>query len=259
MKKISKYKIVKIIVAVLILAAVGLSVFLITGKQTGSISKGNNSEYDVQALAKNEDSLMKGDPYVFLGSDFTFGKKSGGQSFVDYLTAVDSINAKKFGGEGFKLNGKGEETLVYCFNKAVKKNINPKVVFCEVPVCNASGRQKNGELTDSYYIGDYDTTTLYGAMEYICASAEMKWGCKVVFITCPSNDEKKYAGIVKACNDVAEKWGTKVIDFYGGEDIKLDKKQKKLYLVDDSSPTKAGYNEFYGPKVEEFIQRYFYL
>lgn len=259
MKKISKKQIVKIIVAVLVLAVVGVSVFLITGKQTGAISKGNNKQYNVETLQKNDDSVMQGDPYVFLGSDFTFGAKSGGQSFVDYLKTVDSIKSKKYGGEGYKLNGKGEDTLVYAFNKAVKKSVNPKVVFCEVPVCNASGRQKNGELTNSYYIGDYDTTTLYGAMEYICASAELNWGCKVVFITCPNDDNKKYAEIVKAANAVAEKWGTKVINFYDNDEIKMDKSQKKLYLVDESSPTKAGYNSVYGPMVEEFIQRYFYL
>lgn len=73
----------------------------------------------------------------------SFGAKSDGQSFVDYLKAVDGIKAKKYGGEGYKLNGKDENTLVYAFNKAVKKNVNPNVVFCEVPVCNASGKQKN--------------------------------------------------------------------------------------------------------------------
>lgn len=258
-KKISKNQIIKIIVAILVVIVVGVLIFLTAGRQTGAISKGNNKQYNAETLQKNDDSVMQGDSYVFLGSDFTFGAKSGGQSFVDYLKAVDGIKVKKYGGEDYKLNGKDENTLVYTFNKAVKKSVNPKVVFCEVPVCNASGRQKNGELTNSYYIGDYDTTTLYGAMEYICARAELNWGCKVVFITCPSNDEKKYAEVVNAANAVAEKWGTKVINFYNNDEISFDKKEKRLYLVDDSSPTKAGYNSVYGPKVEEFIQRYFYL
>lgn len=258
-KKLSKNQVIKIVVAILAVIVVGVLIFLTAGRQTGTISKGNNKQYNAETLQKNEDSVMQGDTYVFLGSDFTFGAKSGGQSFVDYLKAVDGIKAKKYGGEGFKLNGKDENTLVYAFNKAVKKSVNPKVVFCEVPVCNAKGRQKNGKLTSGYYIGDCDTTTLYGAMEYICASAELNWGCKVVFITCPSDDEKKYADVVNAANAVAEKWNTKVINFYNNDEISFDKKEKRLYSVDGSSPTKAGYNSVYGPKVEEFIQRYFYL
>ena len=46
MKKISKKQIVKIAIAVLVLIVVGVSVFLISGKQTGSISKGNNKQYN---------------------------------------------------------------------------------------------------------------------------------------------------------------------------------------------------------------------
>lgn len=259
MDKQTKNKVKLFVVLALALAVVFVGIYFVAGKQTGSISKGNNDEYNVQQLKLNENSVMKGDPYVFLGSDFTYGSKSDGQSFVDYLKAVDGIKCKKYGAEGYKLNGKDENTLVYCFKKAVEKNTNPKVVFCEVPVCNAKGKQSNGELTSSYYIGDYDTTTLYGAMEYICASADLNWGCKVVFITCPSNNKKKYAEVVKAANDVAEKWNSKVINFYDGEEISLDKKEKRLYMVDDSSPTKAGYNKVYAPKVEEFMHRYFYF
>lgn len=259
MDKATKNKVIKFVSIALALALVFVGIFLINGKQTGSISKGNNDEYNVEQLKKNEDSVMQGDPYVFLGSDFTFGAKSDGQSFVDYLEAVDGIKCKKYGGEGYKLNGKGEKTLAYSFSKAVEENTNPKVVFCEVPACNAKGRQNNGELSSSYYIGDYDTTTLYGAMEYLCASADLNWGCKVVFITCPTNDEKKYDPLVEATNAVAEKWNTKVINFYNNDEISFDKSERKLYMVDNSSPTKAGYNKVYAPKVEEFIQRYFYF
>lgn len=259
MDKATKNKVIKFVSIALALALVFVGIFLINGKQTGSISKGNNDEYNVEKLKKNEDSVMQDDPYVFLGSDFTFGAKSDGQSFVDYLEAVDGIKCKKYGGEDYKLNGKGENTLVYCFSKAVEKDVYPKVVFCEVPACNAKGRQNNGELSSSYYIGDYDTTTLYGAMEYLCASADLNWGCKVVFITCPTNDDKKYAEIAEAAEAVAEKWGSKVINFYNNDEISFDKSERKLYMVDSSSPTKAGYNKVYAPKVEEFMQRYFYF
>ena len=259
MDKATKNKVIKFVSIALALAVVFVGIYFVAGKQTGSISKGNNDEYNVEQLKKNEDSVMQGDPYVFLGSDFTFGAKSDGQSFVDYLEAVDGIKCKKYGGDGYKLNGKGENTLVYCFSKAVEKDVYPKVVFCEVPACNAKGRQNNGELSSSYYIGDYDTTTLYGAMEYLCASADLNWGCKVVFITCPTNDDKKYAEIAEAADAVAEKWGSKVINFYNNDEISFDKSEKSLYMVDNSSPTKAGYNKVYAPKVEEFIQRYFYF
>lgn len=259
MDKATKNKVIKFVVIALALAVVFVGIYFVAGKQTGSISKGNNDEYNVEQLKRNENSVMQDDPYVFLGSDFTFGAKSDGQSFVDYLEAVDGIKCKKYGGENYKLNGKGENTLVYCFSKAVEKDVYPKVVFCEVPACNAKGRQNNGELSSSYYIGDYDTTTLYGAMEYLCASADLNWGCKVVFITCPTNDDKKYAEIAEAADAVAEKWGSKVINFYNNDEISFDKSEKSLYMVDNSSPTKAGYNKVYAPKVEEFIQRYFYF
>lgn len=258
-KGILRSRAAKIIISVLVVVALGATVFLSVGSSNGTISKGNSKQYNASELIKNEDSLMQDDLIAFLGSDFVYGTKSDGQSFVDYLVKVDGIKAKKYGGEGYTLNGKGEGSLVESLNSVIKNGLNPMVLFCEVPVCNEKGRLKLGELTGSYFIGDYDTSTIIGAMEYICSSADMNWGCKVVFITCPNDDNKKYAQIVEAANQVAQKWNSGILNFYDNEEIVIDKKQRRLYFVDSSSPTKAGYNAVYGPMAEEYINDKFHM
>ena len=128
-KGILRSRAAKIIISVLVVVALAATVFLSVGSSNGTISKGNSKQYDACELIKNEDSLMQDDLIAFLGSDFVYGAKSDGQSFVDYLVKVDGIKAKKYGGEGYTLNGKGEGSLVDSLNSVIKNGLNPMVLF----------------------------------------------------------------------------------------------------------------------------------
>ena len=226
----------------------------------GGFSKGNSSDYDVSSLTLNDDSVMKDDTIVFVGSDFTLGLKADNQSFIDYLRAVDGLNAATFTEENIGLTSKKDVSFISLVESIPKEHASPKAVFCEIPYYDAKHGTKLGEISDSYMLSDFDTETAIGAMEYIMCYAKMNWSCPVFFYTSADyNSSKKYEKLVSAARRVSDKWNMPMLDFTSNDKIaSLEKSDKSLYFVDSRNMTKAGYNEIVAPEFENFIMKNLY-
>ena len=226
----------------------------------GGFSKGNSSDYDVSSLTLNDDSVMKDDTIVFVGSDFTLGLKADNQSFIDYLRAVDGLNAATFTEENIGLTSKKDVSFISLVESIPKEHASPKAVFCEIPYYDARHGTKLGEISDSYMLSDFDTETAIGAMEYIMCYAKMNWSCPVFFYTSADyNSSKKYEKLVSAARRVSDKWNMPMLDFTSNDKIaSLEKSDKSLYFVDSRNMTKAGYNEIVAPEFENFITQNLY-
>lgn len=153
------------------LAAV-IAIICIASAGHGGFSKGNSSDYDVSSLTLNDDSVMKDDTIVFVGSDFTLGLKADNQSFIDYLKAVDGLNAATFTEENIGLTSKKDVSFISLVESIPKEHASPKAIFCEIPYYDAKHGTKLGEISDSYMLSDFDTETAIGAMEYIMCYAK---------------------------------------------------------------------------------------
>lgn len=242
-----------------LLAAV-IAIACIASAGHGGFSKGNSSDYDVSSLTLNDDSVMKDDTIVFVGSDFTLGLKADNQSFIDYLKAVDGLNAATFTEENIGLTSKKDVSFISLVESIPKEHASPKAIFCEIPYYDAKHGTKLGEISDSYMLSDFDTETAIGAMEYIMCYAKMNWSCPVFFYTSADyNSSKKYEKLVSAARRVSDKWNMPMLDFISNDKIaSLEKSDKSLYFVDSRNMTKAGYNEIVAPEFENFITKNLY-
>lgn len=253
MIKIFKSK--KNIALLCVLLAAVIAIICIASADHGGFSKGNSSDYDVSSLTLNEDSVMKDDTIVFVGSDFTLGLKADNQSFIDYLKAVDGLNAATFTEENIGLTSKKDVSFISLVESIPKEHASPKAIFFEIPYYDAKHGTKLGEISDSYMLSDFDTETAIGAMEYIMCYAKMNWSCPVFFYTSADyNLSKKYEKLVSAAHRVSDKWNMPMLDFTSNDKIaSLEKSDKSLYFVDSRNMTKAGYNEIIAPEFENFI------
>ncbi|WP_456068779.1 hypothetical protein [Eubacterium sp.] len=258
MIKIFKSK--KNIALLCVLLAAVIAIVCIASASHGGFSKGNSSDYDVSSLTLNEDSVMKDDTIVFIGSDFTLGLKADNQSFIDYLKAVDGLNAATFTEENIGLTSKKDVSFISLVESIPKEHASPKAIFCEIPYYDAKHGTKLGEISDSYMLSDFDTETAIGAMEYIMCYAKMNWSCPVFFYTSADyNLSKKYEKLVSAAHRVSDKWNMPMLDFTSNDKIaSLEKSDKSLYFVDRRNMTKAGYNEIIAPEFENFITENLY-
>lgn len=258
MIKIFKSK--KNIALLCVLLAAVIVIVCIVSAGHGGFSKGNSSDYDVSSLTLNDDSVMKDDTIVFVGSDFTLGLKADNQSFIDYLRAVDGLNAATFTEENIGLTSKKDVSFISLVESIPKEHASPKAIFCEIPYYDAKHGTKLGEISDSYMLSDFDTETAIGAMEYIMCYAKMNWSCPVFFYTSADyNSSKKYEKLVSAARRVSDKWNMPMLDFTSNDKIdSLEKSDKSLYFVDSRNMTKAGYNEIVAPEFENFITENLY-
>ena len=244
----------KLIVCIALAIAGIVVIICCNANQKGSLCKGNSSEYDASLLTLNEESVMQGDTVVFVGSDFTIGTKADGQSFVDYLKAVDGLNCAVFEKEGIAITSNKGDSILSLVESIPKEHASPKAIFCEIPYFQAKSGTKFGELSSSYMLSDFDTETLIGAMEYIVCYSKMNWGCPVFFYTTAECNSKRYDKVVSSAREVANKWNMPMLDFTSINSAgSMDKKQRSLYFVDKHNLSRAGYFEITAPEFEKFI------
>jgi hypothetical protein len=63
--------------------------------------------------------------------------------------------------------------------------------------------------------------------------------------------------MVKTLKDIQAKKAIGIIDLYTDKNFNnITKEQRKLYMADDIHPTKAGYLEWWMPKMEQYLYDY---
>ncbi len=240
----------KIIIAVL------LVIVLVAGGYVGSIfgyfKSGNYGEYSIKN-AESIDSPLKDKTVIFLGSSVTDGYGSMGVSFVDFLEKTDGITAVKEAVSGTTLVDEKSNSYVSRM-KTIDKNVKADVFVCQLSTNDAKQEKPLGEISNSFDINDFDTKTIAGAIEYIIAYVKETWNCPVVFYTQAKYDNEHYGKMVEMLLLLQEKWGITVIDFWNDMEINnITDDERKLYLVDDIHPTKAGYKIWWLPKFQKAL------
>ncbi len=245
MKKITK--IIISIILVIVLAAGGY-----VGNMFGVFHGGNYGEYSVKNTVA-VDSPIKGKTVIFLGSSVTKGYGSLGDSFVDFLEKADGIKAVKEAVSGTTLVDVKSNSYVSRL-KTIDKTLKADAFVCQLSTNDATKEMPLGEMSNSFDIRDFDTKTVAGAIEYVIAYAKETWNCPVVFYTQSKYDSDHYGEMVDLLFKIQEKWDITVIDFWNDMEINnITEMERKLYLVDNIHPTKAGYKIWWLPKFQEAL------
>lgn len=244
-------------------------------KDCDATDMGNLKKMLLEQTGKTNNSL-NGKNYVFLGSSITYGSNSDGWSMADY---IDECNGE---GTVTKLAVSGT-TLATASNVV----LSDKTTYDESYVCRLLKAMEDENIKCDHLIvqlstndafanppktlGAFsgkgklaDTTTVIGAIEYITAVAKEKWpNAKISFYTGVYTSNNVYKTMVTALNNVkgSDKLNVGVLDLYNDSGMRTlidnDKTSYLKYMNEDGlHPTKAGYQEWIGPKFEKYLAQY---
>ncbi len=243
-----------LLIGILLALFLALRVYIAVEEKKRADAPGNAEEYNVETLKKHEDSVLTGKRILFLGSSVTFGAAAEGQSFVELFEALDGVSAVKEAVSGTTLADQTSALALIAFGngdsyvkrlKQIDRNAPFNCVVVQLSTNDATMKLPLGE------IGDGDPKTVTGAMEWIIRYSKETWNCPVVFYTGSYYESAEYAAMVERLHDLQNKWDIGVMDLYTDEAFNaIDEETHAFYMYDDIHPTKAGYLEWWFPKME---------
>ena len=210
---------------------------------------GNGQEYSLENAGRVENSPLDGKNILFLGSSVTYGAHSQGVSFVDYIAERNGANCVKEAVSGTTL-ADGNNSYISRL-QSVDTGLNFDLFVCQLSTNDATKGVPLGGLSDD---GNYNTSTVCGAIEYIIDYVEKTWGCPVVFYTNKYFESANYSAMVGALKEIQQKHGIGIIDLYSDEAFNdITDGERSLYMGDNIHPTKAGYLKWWTPVIEEYL------
>ncbi len=250
--------------AVFAAAEIGLQAFLAKREKNIAALPGNDKKYNVENLAKHAPNVLNGKTILFLGSSVTYGAASQAQSFVELFRDLDGVNAVKEAVSATTLTDKTSPFALlitgnggsYISRMKRVRNKQFDCVVCQLSTNDATMKMPLGEISPVTFLSGFDTKTVTGAIEYIISYCQDRWQCPVVFYTGSYYESAEYSAMVKRLHELQDKWGVGIIDMYTDEAFNaIDKADYDLYMHDPIHPTKAGYVNWWFPKMEESLIR----
>ena len=248
-----------ILIAFLIISAGGYVGYLLFGQQIIQNHlrslPGNAGQYEPDNIESDPESPLRGKTVIFLGSSVTKGYGACDTSFVELLAQKDGVIAVKEAVGGTTLVTQNDKSYIPRM-ESIDAAIPADAFVCQLSTNDAKGKFPLGKVSDSFDRSTFDTATIAGALEYIVSYAQDTWNCPVVFYTGTRYDSEHYAKMVALLHEVAAKWGCTVADLWSDDALNsISDEQRKLYMLDDIHPTKAGYWEWWLEPIEAGILR----
>lgn len=223
----------------------------------GIIKRGNAKKYSVAQTAPLTDSKLCGKTIIFLGSSVTYGSASMGESFADFLAARNSLTAIKEAVSGTTLVTENELSYIPRMKK-LDKNIKADAFICQLSTNDATKKKPLGEVSQSFDLSDFDVSTVAGAIEYIICYAKENWHCPVIFYTGTRYKSEQYPQMIELLYKLREKHDIGIIDLWNDDELNdIDKKTYRRYMANGIHPVRAGYRDWWTPKFEEYLDKYF--
>lgn len=213
--------------------------------------QGNAAEYDFSQIEPMENSPLEGKTVLFLGSSVTNGAAALQQSIPEYFAARMGCTAIREAVDGTTLCDTGSNSYVQRLLNNISRDQSIDLVVCQLSTNDATKQMPLGN------IGDGDTTTITGAIEFIIDYARETWDCPVVFYTNAHYDSKAYANMVDRLHEIAEHDGIGVLDLWSDDAFNnITDEQRAVYMYDSIHPYKAGYRDWWGPELERQLCEY---
>lgn len=226
--------------------------------------KGNNEKYSVANYETLSESPLSGKTYFWLGSSVTEGYGACDESMVDYIEKKYSATCIKEAVSGTTLaDAESTKNVGDSYVKRLDQYMDSEdaaekldAFICQLSTNDANGTVELGNMTDTN-IKDktsFDTTTTYGAIEYIIARVREKYNCPIIFCTNSKYNNETYGDMVETLCEMANKWDITAINLYDDESFNnISDEELALYMKDAIHPTRAGYSLWWLPKFEEVL------
>ena len=211
--------------------------------------EGNGEKYNVENVQTLSDSPLDGMNICYLGSSVTYGASSLQTSFVEYIAKRNHTSFVKEAVSGTTLT-QGKNSYVERLQK-IERSQKFDLFVCQLSTNDASQNKPLGNVDDT------DTKTVCGAINYIVDYVKQTWNCPVMFYTNAYYENTAYGAMVVALKEIAKTKDIGMIDLYACAEFNdITKEQRKLYMADKIHPTKAGYLEWWTPKMEQEIYEF---
>lgn len=214
--------------------------------------EGNGEKYSVENVQSKDNSPLDGMNICYLGSSVTYGAASLQTSFVEYIAKRNNTTFVKEAVSGTTLvtTGAGGGSYVKRLER-LDKNAKFDLFICQLSTNDASQNKPLGNVDDT------DTKTICGAINYIIDYAKQTWNCPVMFYTNAYYENTAYSAMVAALKEIAKIKEIGVIDMYADAEFNdITDARRELYMSDKIHPTKAGYLEWWTPKMEQEIYEF---
>ena len=219
------------------------------------LTGGNAPAYDFSCIEPLADSPLQGGHIAVLGSSVARGEASEGWAVGEYLAARLGTQLTKEAVSGTTLVDEGINSYISRM-QSLDKDAHFDIFVCQLSTNDATQNKALGEVSADGTT-EFDTHTVCGAIEYIITYVTQTWSCPVVFYTNSYYQSEPYAAMVDALKEIGQKYGIGVIDLYTDEVFNdISDEQRSLYMADDIHPTKAGYLEWWTPKMEEYLYKF---
>lgn len=197
---------------------------------------------------------LKGKTVVFLGSSVTYGSASGGWSMCDYLQETCGCRSVKWAVSGTTLADIEEGSYVRRMLEAMDTQEECDLFICQLSTNDASRGLEQGSISTQR--ADFDTDTVFGAMEFIIDSVQKKWNCPVAFYTGTRYNSPAYQRMVDGLRIIAKKWDIHIIDLWDDPDMNaVTQDEYRRYMSDPIHPNREGYTHWWGPKFRDILER----
>lgn len=216
---------------------------------------GNSDIYSVENVEEFENSPLEGMNICYLGSSVTYGASSLQTSFVEYIAKRNNTTYVKEAVSGTTLVDAGINSYISRMEK-LDKGAKFDLFVCQLSTNDATQSKTVGSVS-AEGTTEFDTSTVCGAIEYIIAYVSDTWDCPIVFYTNSYYESETYAAMVETLDEIGQKYEIGIIDLYTDEKFNdITEEQRTLYMADDIHPTKAGYLEWWTPKMEGFLYQF---
>ena len=214
---------------------------------------GNAKEYDPENAEPISGSPLEGMNILYLGSSVTNGSASRGFSFADYIAKRNNTTFVKEAVNGTTLVDRDNKSYVKRL-EAVDTSLRFDMVICQLSTNDATNQLPLGDVI---FEKNPDTSTVAGAIIYIIDYVKQTWDCPIVFYTGSYYESEHYAKMVDMLKIIGERLDVGVIDLYTDKEFNnISDEQRELYMADPIHPTKAGYLEWWTPKMEEYLYEF---
>lgn len=215
--------------------------------------------YDPEHVKVLEKSPLAGMHFCFLGSSVTYGSAAGGVSFVEYICKRNGYSFVKEAVSGTTLVDNGPDSYI----QRMLRNISPEERFdafvCQLSTNDAARNLPLGRMMPKCAEDEcpsFRRDTIIGALEYIIAYVQKTWKCPVICYTGTKFENPLYGQMVEALYDLRKKWKIGIIDLWNDPQMGMvSETEYGHYMQDPVHPTRAGYLDWWTPKMEQQLYR----
>ena len=211
--------------------------------------EGNDEKYSLKNIDELDNSPLEGMNVAYLGSSVTYGASSLGTSFVEYISKRNKTTYIKEAVSGTTLADHGNSYIKRI--KDIDKGAKIDLFVCQLSTNDAS---QNNELGK---VNDLDVTTTCGAINYIIDYVKETWDCPLMFYTNSYYENSNYQKMVDSLKEIVSSKDVGLIDLYSDQEFNnITTEKRALYMEDNIHPTKAGYLEWWTPRMEKDIYEF---